>query len=347
MSDGHPSRRSRSYSPVAKRKSKRLRLDPSLSSSLESMSSEGNTSHEASSSRLPAVSDVFRVSTVSYQQSPTTSAPAWSLDPGPTGFHHLIPGAGGFSGPTEQPRLNPVLTSLPLPSNQVSSTVSGQQSITTCLPLSPFPSSTSIPPDTSAATHHSFTTSLLFPNPAQPARVSTSTTSIHNQSQSQSQSKEQPIPSFSSRNNPAVRGTATYTYQQGSSASTPLPTPNVFNPGEGISSPRALFNVFASDFARDALLSHAYRFCNLSSVVSPGLSPMPIRHCGNETTHSANHACTTELLPILRFLREYHPIHIPVILLLGCVLHSAGDYNGCIEVNLEILKLDPNYVSEI
>lgn len=329
---GNPSRRSRSYSPSTKRQAKRLRLDSSPSAPPESMNPKDD--NPLSSSTL------FKdfVSTVAHQQQPSssTSAPAWSADPDPSSEPQLTFG-GSSSFATGQPNSNPILTSFPLSLAHDSRPLPERQQSDSTSPSSFVSSAAFFSPDASAATHHTSTASLdILPG-------SSIRPTFDSRDQSSLSAIIQPVLSYSSQGNSLPSNVGVSKSQ--------LNPHNLFHsfPVDGFTqvnpTPRPFFDILASDFARDALLSHAYRLCNSHNSLSGGLSFMPIPQHSNENPPTpGNPTYITELLSILYSLKEYHPTHLPISLLLGCILHSMGNYSECIEVNLEILQVDPNYV---
>ncbi|GJJ09471.1 hypothetical protein Clacol_003694 [Clathrus columnatus] len=327
---GYSSRRSRGSPSAVKRNSKRLCLDSSPSLPIETMSSREfpseNLVNRPSSQPTPGTP-------IAYQQSSTTSAPAWSADPGPSEFHYF---SSTPSNPTRQSKSIPILTHVPLSLLETPRrNLSGKQ-----LSLkqdSLFFSASSISPDTSAATHPASTTSFE----CYPGLTISPTFGTWNHS-------EHHISSLTSHDRTFGKNTVIYRPDAQNSSSSRLPANLTSGASHFGILPDASFHQplpdpLASEFARDALLSYAYRVYNSNISLPLGLSINPIFDDSMETSIPAN-AYTTELLPILYSLKQYHPNHLPVLLLLGCSLYSVGDYNGSVTVNLEILRVKPNYV---
>ncbi|KAG6845402.1 hypothetical protein H0H87_009749 [Tephrocybe sp. NHM501043] len=101
------------------------------------------------------------------------------------------------------------------------------------------------------------------------------------------------------------------------------------------------FNPLASTLCRDLLLSYAQR--DYHSLAKPGPSrfaPVPIYQ--SNTTHQISRI--ENLRALLSMLTTYHPLHIPTLLLLGSMHYTSGDLKSSLEVNKEILRLEPGYV---
>lgn len=105
-------------------------------------------------------------------------------------------------------------------------------------------------------------------------------------------------------------------------------------------SPQLTFNPLTSSLGRDILLSYAQR--DYMTSVKPGSSrptAVPIhrpaqRHLGKGDN----------VRGLLTILRTFHPTHLPTLLLLGCTYFASGDLTSSLEINQEILRIDPNYV---
>ncbi|KAF5386146.1 hypothetical protein D9615_002508 [Tricholomella constricta] len=107
-------------------------------------------------------------------------------------------------------------------------------------------------------------------------------------------------------------------------------------------SPRlSQFNPLESTLCRDILLSYVQRDY-LASVKpnSSRLAPVPI-HRPN-TSHSLGR--DGDMHALLTVLRTFHPTHLPTLLLLGCLYFTSGDLDLSLEINQDILRLEPNHI---
>ncbi|CAL1695844.1 unnamed protein product [Somion occarium] len=101
-------------------------------------------------------------------------------------------------------------------------------------------------------------------------------------------------------------------------------------------------NSIATSLGRDAILAYAYWLYDTRADVPPGLTHVPL-------FQQLPHAVVSEdiyklrLLPLLLTLRSLHPTYIPLLLLLACTYHTLDDYEGSLQMNREILRIDPNY----
>jgi hypothetical protein len=98
-----------------------------------------------------------------------------------------------------------------------------------------------------------------------------------------------------------------------------------------------------TSIARDALLAYAHRlYNNATNVTSFELTTILQQSDPNEGAPPQLYY--RQLFPLLESIRSQHPQHLPTLLLSSCVYFSAGDYDACLRVCLEILDIDPNYV---
>ncbi|KAA1466908.1 hypothetical protein DENSPDRAFT_766865 [Dentipellis sp. KUC8613] len=111
------------------------------------------------------------------------------------------------------------------------------------------------------------------------------------------------------------------------------------------SQPSAAGNPFADAAVRDAVLNYAYKLFEESTRSSTsGLSHVP-RAAAISRNRSPDETFTAGLLPILSSLRLLHPAYSAILLLLGCVHFSLGDFEASLLVNRQISSTDPNYAS--
>lgn len=95
--------------------------------------------------------------------------------------------------------------------------------------------------------------------------------------------------------------------------------------------------------ARDALLAYAHRLYNNPTNPHPA-GMTAITHQPEPEAGSTPHIYHRQLLSLLDSIRSQHPHHLPTLLLLSCVYFSIGDYDACLNVCSEMLRVDPNYV---
>ncbi|EIN13738.1 hypothetical protein PUNSTDRAFT_140213 [Punctularia strigosozonata HHB-11173 SS5] len=99
---------------------------------------------------------------------------------------------------------------------------------------------------------------------------------------------------------------------------------------------------FGNSVARDAMLTYAYRLYETPEHPPPGLSHFPMFN--PSPASSPKDVYQAQLIPLLANLRSLHPNHLPTLLLLGCVYHAVGEYQSCLDINQQILDIDPNFV---
>jgi hypothetical protein len=97
--------------------------------------------------------------------------------------------------------------------------------------------------------------------------------------------------------------------------------------------------------ARDAMLTYAYRLYSTFIRQAEGLTSFP--HQSEPDATAPSQPYQNQLLPLLTSMRNLHPHHLPILLLLSCAHYSAGDLDACLAVSNEILSIDPNYVRKI
>ncbi|KAI8995630.1 TPR-like protein [Trametes punicea] len=74
-----------------------------------------------------------------------------------------------------------------------------------------------------------------------------------------------------------------------------------------------------------------------------GLTPVPISHSPPED-ESPDIIYRNRLLPLLLALREVHPDHLPILLLLACTYYALGDLDTSLSISHQILSINANYV---
>ena len=116
-----------------------------------------------------------------------------------------------------------------------------------------------------------------------------------------------------------------------------------------ISSPNILPNVttipnpFASSLSRDALLAYAYHLYSSPGRSFPGLTSVPL--VDSLAVHtSPEQVYRLRLLPLLTTLRSLHPNDLAILLLLSCTYHALGEYDTCLRISQDILRISPDYV---
>ena len=80
----------------------------------------------------------------------------------------------------------------------------------------------------------------------------------------------------------------------------------------------------------------------------PGLTPLgltsvPIFYPRPESD-GTDYIYRNRLLPLLLALLDYHPEHLPILLLLACTYYALGDFDASLSISHRILSLDPEYV---
>ncbi|EJF66698.1 TPR-like protein [Dichomitus squalens LYAD-421 SS1] len=97
--------------------------------------------------------------------------------------------------------------------------------------------------------------------------------------------------------------------------------------------------------ARDAMMAYAYYLYDspLAGAPSMGLTTVPIRYVAPQDDTIEN-IYRGRLLPLLLTLVQYHPNHLPILLLLACTYHVLGDYHHSLSISQQILSHDPEYV---
>ncbi|KAG6907659.1 hypothetical protein DXG01_007863 [Tephrocybe rancida] len=101
------------------------------------------------------------------------------------------------------------------------------------------------------------------------------------------------------------------------------------------------FNPLASTLCRDVLLSYAQR--DYLTLAKPGASrstSIPLF----QSPHNHPFNRVGNLQALLTTLKAYHPTHLPTLLLLSSMHFSSGDLNSSLEINHEILRIEPTYV---
>ncbi|KAH9849758.1 TPR-like protein [Lenzites betulinus] len=73
-----------------------------------------------------------------------------------------------------------------------------------------------------------------------------------------------------------------------------------------------------------------------------GLTSVPILHL--TTAEAPDNTYRDRLLPLLLALREVHPNHIPILLLLACTYYALGDLHTSLSISHQILAINANYV---
>lgn len=92
-------------------------------------------------------------------------------------------------------------------------------------------------------------------------------------------------------------------------------------------------------------MAYAYHLYDTPGSPRPaGLTPLLVGTTDVLSALSTKSLYRHQLLPFLSTLRALHPRHIPVLLLLACTLHALGDYQTAINLNYEILTIDPGCV---
>ena len=139
-----------------------------------------------------------------------------------------------------------------------------------------------------------------------------------------------------------------------SSPAAPTAQPTLAAPpeiGHRISSPTAPSilattpNPFASSLSRDALLAYAYHLYSSPGQNFPGLTSIPLADALAVHT-SPEQVYRLRLLPILTTLRPLHPNDLAILLLLSCTYHALGDYNACLKISQDMLRINPDYVKQ-
>ncbi|KAI0335269.1 TPR-like protein [Cubamyces sp. BRFM 1775] len=76
-----------------------------------------------------------------------------------------------------------------------------------------------------------------------------------------------------------------------------------------------------------------------------GLTSVPILHTPSpQEDDSPDRVYRHRLLPLLLALRELHPNHVPILLLLACTYHALGDLETSLSISHQILSINANYV---
>jgi protein O-GlcNAc transferase len=110
-----------------------------------------------------------------------------------------------------------------------------------------------------------------------------------------------------------------------------IPTPSTPNP-------------FASTLSRDALLAYAYHLYHSTQPRHTGLTPAPLVDTLPLLT-SPEQIYRLRLLPVLAILRSLRPNDLSILLLLACTYHSLGDYDSCLSISQDMLRINPDCVS--
>ncbi|KAI0639406.1 TPR-like protein [Trametes polyzona] len=101
----------------------------------------------------------------------------------------------------------------------------------------------------------------------------------------------------------------------------------------------------STSLARDAMMAYAYY---LYDSPGPGRTPLgltsvPVLHVPPDN-EPPDRVYRERLLPLLLALREFHPNHIPILLLLACTYYALGDLHTSLSISQHILSLNANYV---
>lgn len=101
----------------------------------------------------------------------------------------------------------------------------------------------------------------------------------------------------------------------------------------------------STSLARDAMMAYAYY---LYDTPGPGKTPLgltsvPILHTPPHT-EAPDRVYRERLLPLLLALRDIHPNHIPILLLLACTYFALGDLHTSLAISQQILTINANYV---
>ena len=108
---------------------------------------------------------------------------------------------------------------------------------------------------------------------------------------------------------------------------------------------RPLPNPFASSLSRDALMAYAYHLYNSPSEPLAGLTATPLINTLAMFTHGPpEEVYRLRLLPLLMTLRSLHPNDLPILLLLSCTHYALGEYDSCLRISQDMLRIDPDYV---
>ncbi|CDO71565.1 Glycosyltransferase Family 41 protein [Trametes cinnabarina] len=104
-------------------------------------------------------------------------------------------------------------------------------------------------------------------------------------------------------------------------------------------------SLFSTSLARDAMMAYAYYLYDSPGPgrTPLGLTPVPIVHSPPED-ESPDIIYRNRLLPLLLALREIHPNHIPILLLLACTYYALGDLETSLAISYQILAINANYV---
>lgn len=104
-------------------------------------------------------------------------------------------------------------------------------------------------------------------------------------------------------------------------------------------------NPFATTMARDAAMAYAYHLYESSPPLPPvGLTHSPLLSAMTSPNLSTEDIYRFQLLPLLTTLRNLHPTHLPIMLLLACTHYSVGDYQASLALSHNILAIDANFV---
>ncbi|RPD82549.1 TPR-like protein [Lentinus tigrinus ALCF2SS1-7] len=109
--------------------------------------------------------------------------------------------------------------------------------------------------------------------------------------------------------------------------------------------PSAGSNPLTTNLARDAMMAYAYFLYDSPGPGSTplGLTSVPIFYATPESD-TTDYTYRNRLLPLLLTLVEYHPQHLPILLLLACTYHALGDFDASLSISHRILSLNPQYV---
>ncbi|OJT15839.1 hypothetical protein TRAPUB_3437 [Trametes pubescens] len=101
----------------------------------------------------------------------------------------------------------------------------------------------------------------------------------------------------------------------------------------------------STSLARDAMMAYAYY---LYDTPGPGKTPLgltsiPILHTPPHP-EAPDRVYRERLLPLLLALREIHPNHTPILLLLACTYYALGDLHTSLAISQQILTINATYV---